>query len=649
MIDDSQIMHDIVKSQLSTQEKFLNLYSALSRFLYLLEDSKSPLGEIPKIFVEETEFDTCLMISINEGKIQESFYSIYQDTSKIYLTDIERLNNNSLFPSLHRNVCGYQIIYIYPMVRNFNIEGFIVLGKKRDSTEDIPIKYIDLLCKCCHRLGIIYRKYDAMERTSHFQQSSFSMINDLPYPFIFIEDTGKVIWMNEKAKKMLPRDIYPYSGIHIHELFPEIRLESSERDSTVRGNFQFNIGDKKIIFEVDQYAVYNPERKATFKGIILKDITEFKLMEEENLFKEKMETLGMLSAGIAHDFNNMLTGILGYSSLLKNFLHNDERLLKYVEVIERSAERASSLTKQLLNFARKQERPSHKFDVRTVIEDSLLLLCETLKNITVERDIEATHCIIEGDESEFQHIFLNLFINAKEAMEGKGTIKVSTRNVTIGDLEYILISVEDTGKGMDGITKEKLFTPYSTTKKSGRNMGLGLYRVERTVKKYNGFIEVESEIGKGTKFSIYIPIKRDMLKEKKGAFQQGTLDGEKLKQRKKVLVVDDEEFIGEMFSIVLDKMGIDVLCCNRGDEALQHLKNKLFDCIVLDIIMPGMKGDEVLKEIRKMGLSTPVIISSGYMSEDQREKVKSLGANLFLDKPFTEKKIISLMKEVIDD
>ena len=614
-----------------------------------MDESKHPLGEIPRIFIEETEFDTCLIILIKDGKIQESFYSIYQDTNKIYLTDIERLNNNSLFSSLHNNVCGYQIIYIYPMVSNFNIEGFIVLGKKKDSIEDIPIKYIDLLCRCCHRLGIIHKRYDAMEKTSHFLQDSFSMINNLPYPFIVIENSGKVIWMNERAKKMLPRDIYPYSGIHIYELFPEMRLEFSEKDSAVRGDLPFKKGDKKIIFEVDQYPIYNPEGKAIFKGIILKDITEFKLSEEENLFKEKMETLGMLSAGIAHDFNNMLTGILGYSSLLKNFIHNDERLLKYVEVIERSAERASSLTKQLLNFARKQERPSHKFDVRAVIEDSLILLCETLKNITVERNMEATHCIIEGDESEFQHIFLNLFMNAKEAMEGKGTIKVSTKNVTIGDLEYILISVEDTGKGMDDKLKEKLFAPYSTTKKSGRNMGLGLYRVERTVKKYNGFIEVESEIGKGTKFSIYIPINRDVLKEKKGTLQLATLDGEKLKQRKKVLVVDDEEFIGEMFSIVLNKMGIDVSYCNRGDEALHHLKNKLFDCIVLDIIMPGMKGDEVLKEIRKMGLSIPVIISSGYMSEDQREKVKSLGANLFLDKPFTEKNIISIMKEIIDD
>ena len=649
MIDDSQIMHDIVKSQLLTQEKFLNLYSTLSRFFYILDESKHPLGEIPRIFIEETEFDTCLIILIKDGKIQESFYSIYQDTNKIYLTDIERLNNNSLFSSLHNNVCGYQIIYIYPMVSNFNIEGFIVLGKKKDSIEDIPIKYIDLLCRCCHRLGIIHKRYDAMEKTSHFLQDSFSMINNLPYPFIVIENSGKVIWMNERAKKMLPRDIYPYSGIHIYELFPEMRLEFSEKDSAVRGDLPFKKGDKKIIFEVDQYPIYNPEGKAIFKGIILKDNTEFKLSEEENLFKEKMETLGMLSAGIAHDFNNMLTGILGYSSLLKNFIHNDERLLKYVEVIERSAERASSLTKQLLNFARKQERPSHKFDVRAVIEDSLILLCETLKNITVERNMEATHCIIEGDESEFQHIFLNLFMNAKEAMEGKGTIKVSTKNVTIGDLEYILISVEDTGKGMDDKLKEKLFAPYSTTKKSGRNMGLGLYRVERTVKKYNGFIEVESEIGKGTKFSIYIPINRDVLKEKKGTLQLATLDGEKLKQRKKVLVVDDEEFIGEMFSIVLNKMGIDVSYCNRGDEALHHLKNKLFDCIVLDIIMPGMKGDEVLKEIRKMGLSIPVIISSGYMSEDQREKVKSLGANLFLDKPFTEKNIISIMKEIIDD
>ncbi len=438
-----------------------------------------------------------------------------------------------------------------------------------------------------------------------------------------------------------------YKGLNIHDLFPHIKLESAEKGLMKKEIFQFPMGDKKIIFEVEEFPIQTIDGKNTYKGIILKDITDVKLTEEENIFREKMETLGMLSAGIAHDFNNMLTGILGYSSLLKNFIQHDERLLKYVEVIERSAERASSLTKQLLNFARKQERPSHEFDVRAVIEDSLLLLCETLKNITIERQMEATSSIIQGDESEFQHIFLNLFINAKEAMEGKGTIKVSTRNVIVGKSEHILVSVEDTGRGMDEKVKRSLFTPYSTTKKSGKNMGLGLYRVERTVKKYGGFIEVESEIGKGTKFSIYIPINRDVKNEKKGIELIETFNGEKLKQKKKVLVVDDEEFIGEMFSIVLNEMGIDVQYCNRGDEALQHLKNKLFDCIVLDIIMPGMKGDEVLKEIRKMGLSIPVIISSGYMSEDQRDKVKSLGASLFLDKPFTEKKIVSLMQKVL--
>lgn len=649
MNENNELTQDILKNHWAIYERLINHHSALLRIFSSLDEERNIFNEIPRIFVEETEFDTCMCVYDDEKNKLKHFFSIYKDASDIDPLEIKRLHNNSLFPSLHEKVSGYQLLYIYPMVSNFKIEGFIVLGKTTDSVHDISLKYVEVLCMCCARLFNMNKIHLSEEKTVGRLPAFFLKNDSFPYPLIVVENTGKVVWMNDKAKKILPENKYSYKGMHIEHLFSRIELEHLIKDKARKENFQLKCGNNKVIFEVEQFPIHDNDGNNTLRGIILKDITEQKLAEEENLFREKMETLGMLSAGIAHDFNNMLTGILGYSSLLKNFLNHDERLLKYVEVIERSAERASSLTKQLLNFARKQERPSHEFDIRIVIEDSLLLLCESLKNISVERDLQATKCIIRGDESEFQHIFLNLFMNAKEAMEGHGTIKVSSKNVIIGNTEHILISVEDTGKGIDEKVKENLFKPYYTTKKSDLNMGLGLFRVERTVKKYGGFIEIDSEKGKGTKFSIYIPINRETRSARPGIVFPEINEGEKIKKKKRVLVVDDEEFIGEMFSIVLNKIGLDVVYCPRGDEALKYIENKMFDCIILDIIMPGMKGDEILKEIRKMNLSIPVIVSSGYMSEEQRDKVKSLGVDLFLDKPFNEKKIISMMQKIIED
>ena len=647
MIENQKTISGAIQFQWTMYERFLNYHSALIRMLGILEESKDPAGEIPRIMVEETMFDTCYYLYFRDNGLTEGFFSLYAERSDIDPETIKRLNNNSLFSSVNNNVNGYSILYVYPLTEHYKIKGFIVLGKKTiNEMEKVTTKEIDLICDFYNKLCKVslYRDSESIKDGS-VVPSELSLSRHFPYPLIFTDNVGRIVHINERAKEIVPVDRYPMIGVHIKDVFNGIKLDYTDKEQLNAQELQFKNGDKQYVYEIDTCPVFNSTGDVIYRGIILRDVTELKLMQEDALFREKLETLGMLAAGIAHDFNNMLTGILGYASLLKSSLSNNERLLKYTEVIERSAGRAASLTKQLLNFARKQERPSSEFALHLVIEDSLLLFCESLKGIIIEKDLSASQVVIKGDESEIQHIFLNLFVNAKEAMDGKGILRVSTKNLSVGHKDYICIVVEDTGRGIDETVKANMFKPHFSTKGTRSNLGIGLYRVQKTTKKYGGFIEVESEKDKGTRFSIYIPCNGDFNSNAVTIEKAKREDKEKI-QRNKILVVDDEEFIGEMFALVSEKIGADVVYCNNGFEALKHIKNDKFDCIVLDIIMPGMKGDELLADIRQMGIGVDVIVSSGYMSEDQRDKVKALGVERFLDKPFTDKQIIDSLEAV---
>ncbi|HOB68852.1 MAG TPA: response regulator [Syntrophorhabdaceae bacterium] len=651
-ITEKKTISETVQSQWMMYERFLNYHSALARILGIFEEGKNPACEMPKIMVEETPFDACYHLYSIDNGLKEGFVSLYSKTPDIDQEKIKRLNNNSLFSSIHHNIDGYSIIYIYPLTDHHLIKGFVVLGKKAnvdDEKDIISTKEVDIICNFYNKLcNVILPKTLESATDEGILPAEFSLSKHFPYPLIFTDNIGKIIYINEKAKMILPIDRYSLMGVHIEDVLRGIRFADLDKENIKDKELQFKNGDRHYIYGIDTYPVFNATGDILYRGIILKDITELKLIHEEALFREKLETLGMLAAGIAHDFNNMLTGILGYASMLKSSLNENEMLLKYTEVIERSAGRAASLTKRLLNFAKKQQRPSSEFDLHLVIEDSLLLFCESLKGIEIEKDLSASQVLMKGEESELQHIFLNLFINSKEAMEGKGILRVSTKNLSIGNKEYIQVIVEDTGKGIDEATRANLFKPHCSTKGTRSNLGIGLYRIEKTTKKYGGFIEVESEKNKGTKFFVYLP-RNNELKDSIVTVGEKKKEVKTQMYRKRILVVDDEEFIGEMFTIVAEKIGVDVVYCNNGHDALGYIKDNKFDCIVLDIIMPGKKGDELLADIRQMRIDANVIISSGYMSEDQRDKVKMLGVKHFLDKPFTNQKMLDVLESVLNN
>jgi CheY-like chemotaxis protein/two-component sensor histidine kinase len=355
----------------------------------------------------------------------------------------------------------------------------------------------------------------------------------------------------------------------------------------------------------------------------------------------------MLAGGIAHDFNNMLTGILGYASLMKKFLTDNAKLSRYAEAIEHSAQRASKLTQHLLNFSRRQRKSTGTVNVNALLEDVLFLLKESFREITIEKTLDESLPHVKGDEAELQNVFLNLLINAKDAMEGNGVVRVSTqRKKHINEKEFILIEMEDTGKGIDEELRLKIFEPYFSTKEKDSNLGMGLYLVDRVVKEHGGFIEIESEKEKGTKFSLYIPIPSAIIVKEEIKETMFNMD---ILKDKSILIVDDEDMIRELARGVLASTGIKIYEAMSGEEAIKIFKHHhdKIDVIFLDVIMPGLKGDAVLKKLREIRNNVKVIISSGFMGEDQRTKLKEYTIEAFLDKPFRDEDILDVIIKVL--
>jgi len=379
----------------------------------------------------------------------------------------------------------------------------------------------------------------------------------------------------------------------------------------------------------------------------VEDIIGKRITEEEYLLRQRMESVGMLAGSIGHDFNNMLTSILGYASLLKKSLTDDAKLSRYAEAIEHSAQRASKQTQHLLNFSRREKKATGIVNINDLLDDVLFFLEESFREVDIEKNLETSLPSIKGDEAELQNVFLNLLINAKDAMDGKGRLRISTKHDKhIQDKQFIVIEIEDTGSGIDEEVKSKIFEPYFSTKDGGSNLGMGLYLIDRVIKDHGGFIEFESEKDEGTVFRIYIPVLSGVVSR---INMEGiAFEGDILKN-KSVLIVDDEPMIREFVRGVLVDKGAEIFETSNGDEALTIFKRyrDAIDAVILDMIMPGLKGDEVLKELRSMRKDIKVIIASGFMSEELRERLRELSVEGFLDKPFTDEDINKILIEVL--
>jgi PAS domain S-box-containing protein len=388
--------------------------------------------------------------------------------------------------------------------------------------------------------------------------------------------------------------------------------------------------------------------------VILKDLSDRKVLEARLRQAHKIEAIGTLAGGIAHDFNNLLMGIQGYASLILFDMNTNHPHYEKLKRIEDHVRSGAELTKQLLGFARGGRYEVAVADLNEIVEKTATMFGRTKKEITIQRKFEENLWTVEVDRGQIEQVFLNLYVNAWQAMPGGGDIYLETANVTInkGYMKpfyvkpgrYVKVSMTDTGIGMDEKTKERIFEPFFTTKEMGRGTGLGLASVYGIIKGHNGIINVYSEKGHGATFTVYLPAsEKEFVKEAQVSADVVKGDGT-------ILLVDDEEMIVEVSRELLEVLGYRVHVAKNGKDAVEIYKEKQreIDVIILDMIMPGMGGGETFETLKSINPDVRVILSSGYSINGKAKEIMKRGCKSFIQKPFQMGDLSEKIRKVLD-
>jgi two-component system cell cycle sensor histidine kinase/response regulator CckA len=390
--------------------------------------------------------------------------------------------------------------------------------------------------------------------------------------------------------------------------------------------------------------------------VILNDISMQKNMEVKLVQAQKMEAIGTLAGGIAHDFNNLLMGMQGYVSLILMDVDATHPYYKNLSGIESQIENGSKLTRQLLDFARGGKYKVNPTNINELIKKTSDMFGRTKKEINIHGKYQEDIWTVEVDQGQIEQVLLNLCVNAWQAMPEGGELRLETKNVTLDESNvesfqiepgnYIEVSICDTGMGMDEKTKKRIFEPFFTTKKMGRGTGLGLASVYGIIKNHGGFINVDSEKGKGTTFNVYLPASEKEIEIKK------EFSAEVQKGSGTVLLVDDEEVIVDVGQEILKSMGYKVVIARSGMEAIEvfdkaHYLASAPDLIILDMIMPEMGGGETYDKLKEINPQVKVLLSSGYGIDGQATEILKRGCDGFIQKPFNISDLSQSIKRVL--
>ena len=373
------------------------------------------------------------------------------------------------------------------------------------------------------------------------------------------------------------------------------------------------------------------------------DITERKRILAQLVRAKKMESVGTLASGIAHDFNNLLGGILGYASLMKGCLDDRERALRYLQSIEKAADRAADVTRQLLGIVRDKPVRVAPFPIARVLGEVAGLLEETLDpgiTVTMRWEQELPHVL--GDESQIHQVLLNISLNARDAMLKGGTLTLEAARAEHAGRPAVSVIVSDTGVGMDAETLAKVFDPFFTTKEAGRGTGLGLYMAYRVIERHGGTIDITSRKGEGTTVEIVLPAAEVPVEGERASPGPEAKKGSGV-----VLLADDEEVMREVAAEMLRGLGYGVVTASDGSRAVNAVRNarEEFCAAILDVAMPVLSGWEAARVIREIRPNLPIVITSGHDLETATNDTQGL-ADACLKKPYRIENLRQLLESV---
>lgn len=387
------------------------------------------------------------------------------------------------------------------------------------------------------------------------------------------------------------------------------------------------------------------------------DITETRHLEEQLFQSQKMEAIGRLAGGIAHDFNNLLTAIIGYTDIIAKDAEVKDKHRSYIDEIKKSAERAATLTQQLLAFSRKQIMQPKVLNLNTMLKNTKNMLQRMIgEDITFRLQTKTPIGMIKVDPGKIEQVVINLAVNARDAMPNGGILEVKTKNIFLDHAfcemhnganpgNYVLFSVHDTGKGIDNETMKHIFEPFFTTKEIGKGTGLGLATVYGIVRQSGGYIDIQSQEGAGTTVAIYLP-RVDEVPETVEKHESKVEAG----KNETILFVEDDDMVRSMVIAVLEQFGYNVIEAENGSEALKLCEQEDgIHLMITDVVMPGTSGPDLVRQISTIQPEMKVLYISGY-ADDTILHHGVLDENTpFLQKPFTPQKLALKVQELLED
>jgi PAS domain S-box-containing protein len=390
------------------------------------------------------------------------------------------------------------------------------------------------------------------------------------------------------------------------------------------------------------------------KGFLV-DVTRQTKLEAQLQKARKMETVGTLAGGIAHEFNNLLMTIQGNTSLIQYDLDPADPHFQMLVKIEEAVDRGVELTQQLLGYAKKGKYEVKSLDLNRLVQKITNTFGRSKSDIVVRSELAEDIPAILADQDQIEQVLLNLLANAADAMADRGKLYLKTSNVTHDHIhatlyvpipgDYIKLAVTDSGSGMDEFTRNRIFDPFFTTKGMGNGKGLGLAAVYGIIKSHGGYIEVESEKGRGSTFNLFLPASRKKIPEAQGS------SAEEAAKSGVILLAEDEDLVLEVGIQFLEKLGYTILVARNGYEAVEVYKERRdeISLVIMDMIMPHMGGGQAYDKIKMVNPDVKVLLSSGYSIDVQAQKILDRGCDGFIQKPFSLEQLADKINEILAD